>query len=368
MSLRLILSVEALEPRLTGIGRYNWALASRLRDMDVVDDLRFWRSGHWIADPAALLQPDHMPARDWRPRWMRDVAQSRFARTHVFHGPNYFLPDWAEGGIVTVHDLSIFRYPETHPADRLAHFEKRFARSLAIAGHVITDSETVRQEVIATLAVPASRVTAIHLGVDPIFHPREDEEMAPVLLHYGLKPRRYALCVSTVEPRKRIAKLLSAWALLPPAIQACWPLMVTGGSGWLSDDIKALMDKGQRAGWVRYLGFVPDAHLPILYAGAGLFLYPSVYEGFGLPPAEAMASGVPVLVSNVSCLPEIADGAAMLVDPDDVEDFAMRITKALEDRNWRRTARERGLQVAARYDWDACVKSTVALYRRQYDR
>ncbi|SER92132.1 glycosyltransferase family 4 protein [Sphingobium sp. YR768] len=367
MSLRIILSVEALEPHLSGIGRYNWALASRMASLSVIEDVRFWRSGHWIADPAGLLDPDRPLPRDWRPRWWRNRSQRGFGRTHLFHGPNYFLPDWAEGGVVTVHDLSVLRYPETHPADRIAHFERRFSQSLAIAGHVITDSDTVRREVIDMFALDPAQVTAIPLGVDAAFHPRDAAEIVPILTRYDLTPNGYALCVSTVEPRKRIAQLLQAWSLLPPALRHRWPLMVTGGKGWLSEDIRALMEQGQAQGWVRYLGFVPDEDLPILYAGAGLFLYPSVYEGFGLPPVEAMASGVPVLVANASCLPEVTGGAAMLVEPDDVDGFARHITQALEDEAWRAQARAAGLAVAAKYDWDACVRDTVALYGRLYN-
>lgn len=368
MSLRVILSVEALEPRLTGIGRYNWALASRMADAPGVDSLRFWRSGHWIPEPSELLKEGGARPRDWRPRWLRDLMQGRCARGHVFHGPNYFLPDWAEGGVVTVHDLSVFRYPEMHPAERRAHFERRFARSLAIAGHVITDSETVRQEVIDMLTVDPARVTAIPLGVDRIFHPRERDSIASALARFGLEPRGYALCVSTVEPRKRIRELLRAWALLPPAIRSRWPLMVTGGQGWLSDEVGQLMEEGQRAGWVRYLGFVPDDDLPALYAGAALFLYPSVYEGFGLPVAEAMASGVPVLVANASCLPEVTGGAAMLVEPDDADGFARGIEQALTDEGWREAACLRGLDVAAKYDWNACVRETVSVYGQVHAR
>ena len=124
------------------------------------------------------------------------------------------------------------------------------------------------------------------------------------------------------------------------------------------------MEKGGREGWVRYLGFVPDADLPLLYAGAALFVYPSVYEGFGLPPVEAMASGVPVVVANASCLPEVTGGAAMLVAPEDVDDFARRLEQALVDDAWRAQARADGLRVAARYSWDRCARETVEVYRK----
>jgi alpha-1,3-rhamnosyl/mannosyltransferase len=373
MGLRIILSVEALEPQLSGIGRYTLALASRIGAAPEVSRLRFYRNERWVRDPMTLLRP---PATDWSSRakaWLtkdhrsrraRDKAQARASRGWLFHGPNYFLPDWAEGGVITVHDLSVMLYPEAHPAERLRYFERRFARSLALAGHVITDSETVRQEVIAMLSVDSARVTAIPLGVDPWFHPRAAADIAATLATYDLVPAGYALCVSTVEPRKRIAELLDAWSLLPHAVRSRWPLMVTGGAGWLSEAVRAKMEAGARAGWVRYLGFVPDADLPALYAGAALFLYPSVYEGFGLPPLEAMASGVPVVVANASCLPEVTGGAAMLVEPSDVEGFAGRIEQALLDEVWRSEARRAGLARARCYDWDRCAAETVRLYRR----
>lgn len=374
VALKAILSVEALEPQLSGIGRYTWELASRLgRDMGV-DALRFYRNGQWIADPAALLRPPPLPPsskavrwfkrrtrppRQWREWWERPVW-----RSHIFHGPNYFLPEQGEGGIITVHDLSIFRYPETHPVERLRYFERHLAQSIARASHIITDSEKVRTEVIADLTVDPARVTKIPLGVSPSYFPRPDAELAPVLDRYGLTSQGYALCVSTVEPRKRIAELLQAWEMLPVAIRRRWPLMVTGGGGWLSGAITDRMEVGAREGWVRYLGFVPEHDLPMLYAGASLFVYPSVYEGFGLPPVEAMASGVPVVVANASCLPEITGGAAMLAIPEDVNDFTYRLEQALTDEAWRSAARRAGLLVAAGYSWDRCARETAALYRQ----
>jgi glycosyltransferase involved in cell wall biosynthesis len=371
MGLNIILSVEALEPRLSGIGRYSWELAQRIGAAPQVDGLRFYRNGDWIADPALLLTLEGMPRRHKVHRWVRNRTKGLrrmhdrlIARGHIFHGPNYFLPEIGEGGVITVHDLSIFRYPETHPAERLRYFEREFTASVQRAGHIITDSETTRAEVAEYLSIDPNRVTAIPLAASPAFHPRPVEAIAPVLARHGLTPQGYALCVSTVEPRKRIAELLHAWEALPPAIRNRWPLMVTGGAGWLSDAVKDLMDKGARQGWVRYLGFVAEEDLPLLYAGAALFVYPSVYEGFGLPPVEAMASGVPVVVANASCLPEVTGGAAMLVSPEDQADFTARLEEALVDDAWRSDARAKGQAVAAGYSWERCARETVALYQR----
>lgn len=372
MSLRLILSVEALEPRLSGIGRYSWELAQRLPLMNGVEKIRFYRNGEWIIDPASLLvdrtggAQRHIVYRWLRKhsKWVRNLRDASVMRSHLFHGPNYFLPPRGEGGVITVHDLSIFRYPETHPAARLRQFERYFRLSVERAGHIITDTETTRAEVASFLAIDPAMVTAVPLAASPDFHPRTDAAIAPTLARYDLLPQSYALCVSTVEPRKRIAELLFAWEKLPPSVRNRWPLMVTGGAGWLSDVVKERMIKGAREGWVRYLGFVPDADLPLLYAGAALFVYPSVYEGFGLPPVEAMASGVPVVVADASCLPEVTGGAAMLVAPEDIDAFASRLQQALVDDGWRKQARAAGIRVASGYSWDRCARETMDVYRK----
>ncbi|MDI1295901.1 MAG: glycosyltransferase family 1 protein, partial [bacterium] len=161
MSRKIILSVEALEPRLSGIGRYSWELAQRIGQEPGIDAVRFYRNGQWIADPATLLEPSPILTKTQRwikrrsrpPRWFRDLRDAQVARTHLFHGPNYFLPAMGEGGVITVHDLSIFRYPETHPAERLRFFEREFQLSVDRAGQVITDSETTREEVIQFLGL-----------------------------------------------------------------------------------------------------------------------------------------------------------------------------------------------------------------------
>ncbi|KMS57932.1 elongation factor GreAB [Sphingobium cupriresistens LL01] len=370
--MRVILSIEALEPRLSGIGRYSWELAQRIGQAPDMSSLRFYRNGEWIEDPASLLvEPVPRKRRNkvhrWirkRTGWARDLQNASVMRSHLFHGPNYFLPPAGEGGVITIHDLSVFRYPETHPEERLRQFERYFRLSVERAAHFITDSETTRAEVADFLSLDLSRVTAVPLAASTAFHPRDADQVGSTLSRYGLAYQGYALCVSTVEPRKRITELLRAWQALPPTIRARWPLMVTGGAGWLSDSVRDLMDKGARQGWVRYLGFVPEEDLPLLYAGAALFVYPSVYEGFGLPPVEAMASGIPAVVADASCLPEVTGGAAMLVRPEDVDGFARHLEQALTDGQWRMQAQQAGLVVARGYSWDRCAQETVDLYRR----
>jgi glycosyltransferase involved in cell wall biosynthesis len=370
--LKLALSVEALSPNLTGIGRYTWELVQRLPGNIQLEDVRFYRGGRWINKPADLLSPPLVRLQPGRkssirlkqPRWLRDWRMLKACRGRVFHGPNFFLPDCADMGVITVHDLSVFKFPETHPIERVKHFERDFAQSVERAAHIITDSQTTRAEVMAFTGLPESRVTSVALGVSAAFKPMSHLEITIPLQKYGLKPGNYALCVSTLEPRKKIEQLLGAWQLLPIGLRNAFPLVLIGGSGWLSQSLQKEIALGQAQGWVSHVGYVPEADLPLLYAGAALFVYPSAYEGFGLPPIEAMACGIPTLVSNQSCLPEITQGAAMTVNPDDDIAFSKAIEKGLTDASWRSMAVNAGCTVASGYTWDRCVSETVAVYQR----
>lgn len=285
-------------------------------------------------------------------------------RLDVMHGPNYMLPDWAERGVVTIHDLSIFRFPEMHPPERVHSFEQGMRHSVERAEHLITDCETIRAEVIQFTGIAPDRVTAVPLGVASSFRPMSPADCAPVLHRYRLPATGYALTLSSLEPRKRIDRILAAWRALPLALRQRFPLAIAGASGWMNEALHDEIGRAAAEGWAIPLGFVPEEDLPALYAGASLFLYPSVYEGFGLPPLEAMRSGVPTVVAGGSCLAEVTKSAAMLVDPDDIDGFVFAITRALGDEEWRRTAISSGIQVAEGYTWEACVDKTVDVYQR----
>ncbi|QKV55114.1 glycosyltransferase family 4 protein [Comamonas antarctica] len=369
--MKLVLSVEALSPHLTGIGRYTWELAQRLPMKGQLQEMRFYHGGRWIDEPARLLKTPASASTKKKPlvsvkppRWLRDWRNSAICRDRLFHGPNFFLPACAEAGVATVHDLSVFKYPETHPIERIRHFERDFKASMARASHLITDSEATRREVMEFLGWPAEKITAVHLGVSPQFAPASEVELEPCLSRYGLGFKRYALCVSTLEPRKKIANLLQAYESLPAAVREQYPLVLVGGAGWLSDGLHATIERLAAQGWLRYLGFVPEADLPALYAGAQAFVYPSIYEGFGLPVLEAMASGVPVVTSIFTSLPEVTQGAARLVDSDDIDALSLGIHASLCDEGWRAAARETGLAKARNFTWSRCVDRTIDVYRQ----
>lgn len=382
--MKIILAVDAIHPPLTGIGRYALELARGLRTHPDHPSLRYFAFGRWIEDPEAALAATNertpppasglmrLRARLASQRWAIELYRRltprlyrrrlRPHRDHLFHSPNYFLPPFDGPSVATIHDLSIQREPRWHPAARVALMEAELPRTLDRALHLITVSESVRLEIMAYFGWPAERISAIPLGVDPVFHPRAPEALRPLLSGYGLESGAYVLCVATLEPRKNLERLLDAHAGLPAALRARFPLVLAGSPGWNSEALHARIRAARHRGEIRYLDYVPQCDLPALYAGCALFAFPSLYEGFGLPLLEAMASGVPTLSSTCSALSELGAGAALQVEALDTGALAEALHRGLEDEPWRRTSVRAGLSRARDFRWDACVERTLACY------
>ncbi|MEN5178464.1 glycosyltransferase family 1 protein [Comamonas testosteroni] len=389
MKLDVILAADALRPPLTGIGRYTYEVARRLARHEEVARLRYFSMGQWLENPLAALdsppsegaKPVHAPRE--RATLRTRLATSPLAvriycaltpmyfgwrlrgnRQSIYHAPNYIVPPFDGQTVSTVHDLSHILYPQFHPRARVEYLNLTLGPSLARTSHVITVSEAVRQEMIERRLMPPDRITAILEAADAAFRPHTPQMLEPAMQALGLRARQYCLFVGTVEPRKNVERLIQAYELLPVDMRRQWPLVVAGGKGWNSEAVHARMAKAQTEGWLRYVSFVDQRWLPSLYAGARLMAYPSLYEGFGLPIVEAMASGTPVLTSNTSCMPEVAGGAARLVNPLDMEDMAQALEECLSNEAWQAEARAKGLARAAELSWDQCAEETVAVYRQ----
>lgn len=290
------------------------------------------------------------------------AAYSRTFAFDLYHEPNFVPYRCHLPTVVTVHDLSVMRFPEWHPADRVRTHEKRFLKGLQRAAHVIVVSEAIRREMIGDLGFPAHRVSVVYNGVGPAFRPLPTDEVETVRQKLGL-PASYLLCVGTIEPRKNLGTVMRAFVDLPSTVREACPLVLVGPWGWKSDADRAFFDnEGQRAG-VRHLGYVADAELPALYCGAAGLVYPSHYEGFGLPPVEMMACGGAVIASTADAVREVCGRHADFVAPLDVEGWRDAMHRLATDAEYREALRRGGVAYAAHFTWERAAHETIAVYR-----
>ncbi len=374
--MRVIFNVDAISAPLTGIGRYALELANGLAGHAAIEELRLYSAVRWVDDPAEALSSNRIFASlrqnlPFKTRaleiyaGMRNVlfrAHTRKLRGFLLHTPNYILMPFDGPCVTTVHDLSAFNYPDTHPPERVRFLERHLPRSLERADRVLADSQFIAAEIHDKLGVSREKLRVVPLGVDPKYHPRDAAELAGAMQRHGLAAGGYLLVVATQEPRKNLVRLARAYARLPASLRAQHPLVIVGARGWLNAELEKALAPLEAGGSIRRLGYVSEDDLPLIYAGARAFAFPSLYEGFGLPVLEALASGIPVLTSNVSSLPEVCAGIALCIDPLDESLLAEGLQRLLEDEAWRLQAAAGGMRHAARFPWSRCVDETVAVY------
>lgn len=261
--------------------------------------------------------------------------------------------------VVTVHDLAFLRL-KTHRASRRSYLSRMTRRSVHRSTHVIAVSDFTRREVIELLGTPPHRVTAIPNGCDPAFTPLGKLEVETWRKKHDLPPL-FLLFVGTLEPRKNLTGLIEAYARFRKSQDV--PLLVVGAPGWRYTPIYDIVRSLGLESHVRFEGFVSAADLPFYYAAATAFVYPSFYEGFGLPPLEAMAMGTPVITSNVSSLPQVVGDAALLISPHSREELAAAMVKIVTDETLRTTLSAAGREQASQFSWDASASSVLSILR-----
>lgn len=384
--LRVLLNDRPLTRTLTGVGNYIAQVLTHVPRVTAAVSLRpfclgYLRRQSWPAQsvaanpsPAVPLAPG--PERHPRdlsggrwPWWARRTLQGGYRqlfrlaglRNDLYHEPNHIPLRCGLRTVTTIHDLSVLVHPEWHPADRVRWYEEEFAAGLRQSRVLIAVSEYTKRDLVARLGVTPERVFVTYQAPRAAFRPRPAQEVAALRAQMAL-PERFFLYVGTLEPRKNLTGLLEAYAALPMGIRQRHPLLLAGAWGWKQEALRELLQRLALGDQVRTLGYLGDDSLAALYAACTAFVWPTLFEGFGLPPLEALACGAPVIVSNTTSLPEVVGDAGCLLAPRDQAGWTDAMRRAAEDGAWRATMAAAGPVQAGRFTWDAFAEQTIRAY------
>ena len=392
--LNVVLGGTPLLARLTGIGRYTYELARALVASQIVDDLKLWGDLSFL--DARILNRDNPSDEDpadladkkiWERSGSLTVSARAFASrsyyasmvyqyvsgamaerrlrlladSHLYHSPNFIMPHFDGAQVITIHDLSTIRFPQFHRKQMVVLCEGGIHSAIEGKAHVITDSFHVRDELVNDFGVESSRISTVHLAPDPRCRPRHESECRQALDALGLSHKAFFLSVGTIEPRKNLRRVFEAFRAGRRASHFDWPLIVVGASGWKSSREHEMLDELIKDGLALYLDYVTDDTLLTLYASAGALVFPSLYEGFGLPALEAAACGCPVITSERSAMAEFAPEQTLFVNPEDVSSISGAL-KAIPSDPQFVSGFDAGTQAAAR-TWVDVARETSEVYR-----
>jgi glycosyltransferase involved in cell wall biosynthesis len=261
--------------------------------------------------------------------------------------------------VITIHDLAFLSFPQTFRRVNRTYLTWATRVSAKRAARILAVSEATKREIVRLLCLPPEKIVVTYDACDPRFAPPEPAALEAFRRRKGL-PERFILFLGTLEPRKNLPALIDAYAKIASSTDA--PLIIGGGKGWLYDEIFARAEALSLGDKIRFVGYVDGAEQPLWYAAATVFAFPSLYEGFGMPPLEAMACGTPVVTSTSSSLPEVVGEAGLTVDPTDVDALAEALLRLLGDAELRAELQTRGLRQARRFSWRETAERTLAAY------
>ena len=354
--------------RQTGLSRYETRLAQQLALLGdpelVIYAQRGAESAFSLPDVTWRTPPADVTNPGVRIGWEQTGMALRARRDHLdlFHGLAFVVPEaYRAPSIVTIHDLAFLKLQGHAPGRRVAYLSRTTRSSVDRAERVIAVSESTKQDVVELFGVDPARIDVTPLGVSDGLSPLSETERSEFRRKQRLE-RPTILYLGTLEPRKNLPNLLRAFDLIATETDA--ELILAGAQGWLPAEFDAAMAGISHRDRIRLTGFIPEPGLRSWLGAVDLFAFPSRYEGFGIPPLEAMACGTPVVASNVSSLPEVLGDAALLAAPDDVEAIAEALRRVLTDAGLAESMRRRGLEQASRFTWSETARLTLESYRR----
>lgn len=309
---------------------------------------------------ATLYSPAHGKLEQYMLPW-----ELRLHKIDLLHSTDFIPPLRSPiPTVITVHDLAFLHWPHFLTADSAAYYGQ-IDRAVHVTDHVIVPSQSTKTDLIGQFGVPEHKVSVIYEAANPLFKPLPQGDTASEISTKYKLPERYILFVGTIEPRKNVDGLLRAYSHLREkyAVDDVG-LVIRGNYGWLYEETMTVLEELNLGSTVTFIGHLPDDELWQLYAGAQCLVHAAHYEGFGLPPLEAMACGTPTIVSNVSSLPEVVGDAALLVDPNDAEEIAVAIHRLLSDDDLCDELRSKGLQRAECFSWTIAAEQTLSIYRK----
>jgi len=348
--MKIALDGMPLASPLTGVGHYTSELARSLALVAPNDQFE-------LISP----KPGLLSRRWWSAGLPLYLSRSSF---DLFHGTNYEVPLWSRRpSVVTIHDLSLLLHPEAHESHLVRRARWRLPLMAKSASMIITPSTSVKNEVCETLRVDAAKVVVTPEAPRAVFKRREDAEVTEVLRRLGVGDD-FVLFVGTIEPRKNLHRLIEAFEQLLNTTSLSPQLVIAGGQGWLMDDFFSAIKRKKLEDRIRLTGYLHDEDLRALYSSCSVFVYPSLYEGFGLPPLEAMACGAPVITSRIPSITETVGTAARLVDPRDTNELSGAMVEMLSDEAMRNHFSGVGAEHVKKFTWEQTAIKTLDVYRQ----
>jgi len=383
--MKLLVNLSSLQYPLTGIGEYTLNIVKGMLGDDQVQDIMGMRYSQYLDrnQIGVLIESleqgteTHHPLAKYvstggRMKVVAQLARKsiniyrelklRFYRNilknYIYWEPNYICLNHQGPCVPTIHDLSHIACPQFHPEERVKHLEVNLPNTLERASHVIVVSEFTKQDVMHNFDVDEQQITIVPPSVQKQYYPRSASECSQLKQRLNL-PENFLLFVGTLEPRKNLQGLLLAYQLLGEDLRKQYPLVLAGKRGWLLEEVDQILQPMLDSGEVIWLGYTSREDLPVLYSSATAFTYVSHYEGFGMPIAEAMASGTAVVASNSTAMKEAAEDAVCSVSPDSIYSMAEGMRKVLLDREYRRQCEEKGLDVSKRRSWKTSTQLLI---------
>lgn len=372
----------ALFKNITGIGQYVYQLVHALARIDKENQYvlypffysmfrkEFLKSRQFPQqENFKLLVPKGVPplllrilCNPFSPDYLREYF---FGDEEILHCTNYATPHFRRKKkkiVTTIYDITVFTHPKCHKKLNVVFVRHYIKKAIKLADRIIAISNYTKEDLVQHMGVRPERIQVVHLATDAGYKPVEDKPLIDRVRQKYRLPEKYILFVGAIEPRKNIQTLIYAYARLHKRYREELGLVIAGAKGWQNKDIYQTVEKLEIDDRVVFPGYIAKEDMSALYSGATVFVYPSLYEGFGLPVLEAMSCGVPVITSNVSSLPEIAGDAARLVCPTDVDELIAVLEEVLDDEELRKQMRQKSIKRASLFSWDRCAKETLKIY------